>query len=114
MSGILLVMAWLGTLLVIAGFAEAKRVGYIYFVLGFALHAGRSALMHDWMLIFLFVFLMVSLGCAWVRAGQPDPLRIACRNLLAWVRERHPLDFVNGGRRFTCPYHRAIERALES
>lgn len=112
MTAVLTFFALAGLLIVIAGFAEATRLGYVYFFMGFFVFAIRALLMHDMPLALMFTVLMGFHLRAYIRAGRLQQLRVACRNLLAWVRERHPLDFMPGGRGYTCPYHRAIARAL--
>lgn len=45
-------------------------------------------------------------------AEASEGLRAACTGLLAFIRERYPQDFVEGGRGYVCPHHIAIDAAL--
>jgi len=40
-------------------------------------------------------------------------LRDACEGLLAFIREKYPQDFADGGRGYICPHHLAIDAALK-
>lgn len=115
MSSVLLIMAWFGTILVFLGIAESKRLGYVYFALGFVLHVWRSALMRDVSLCVLFVLLVAFMITSYVRASRQNKLRSACEDLLASVQIQHPREFfLIGDAAYTCPHHKAIAEALRS
>jgi hypothetical protein len=40
-------------------------------------------------------------------------VRDACVGLLAFIREKYPQDFADGGRGYICPHHLAIDAALK-
>lgn len=42
-----------------------------------------------------------------------DELLEAAKNLLEFVKGRFPDDFKEGGKGFTCPYHKALEAAIQ-
>ena len=45
------------------------------------------------------------------KVGAVRELREAAESLLAFIRERFPEDFKEGGRGFVCPHHARLERA---